>query len=69
MTRSPLWNVGWSAVETFDIPFAMTGGGRTSPIDYLMIAIKLGAHRALAKPFAMSDLERAISSCHEELPF
>lgn len=47
---------------------AMTGGGRTSPIDYLMIAIKLGAHRALAKPFSMSDLDRAIESCHEELP-
>ncbi len=47
---------------------AMSGGGRTNPIDYLMLAVKLGAHRAIAKPFTMIELERAIEGCYQELP-
>ena len=47
---------------------AMSGGGRTAPIDYLMIAVKLGANRAIAKPFTLGELEHVIESCYEELP-
>ena len=34
---------------------AISGGGRSSPIDYLKIAINLGATRSLVKPFEMDD--------------
>ena len=41
---------------------AITGGIRDSAGDLLQIAAHLGAHRALAKPFSLKDLEAAIDS-------
>ena len=40
---------------------AMSGGGRSSPEDYLSIARQFGAAAVLAKPFALKDLTDAIA--------
>lgn len=35
---------------------AVSGGGRVGPTDYLELALQLGAHDTLAKPFRNADL-------------
>jgi len=40
---------------------AMSGGGRTSSVDYLKIARRLGATHTLEKPFSYDDLNTAIT--------
>ena len=42
---------------------AVSGGGRTNADDYLNMAERLGAARSLSKPFAPSELQRAIEQC------
>ena len=39
---------------------AMSGGGRGSGLDYLVLARQLGADQVLAKPFSHQDLNAAI---------
>ena len=39
---------------------AMSGGGRSDDLDWLLVAKKLGAQRVLHKPFRPSDLLGAI---------
>ncbi len=40
---------------------AASGGGRATPTDYLEIALQLGAHDALAKPFRNTELVRKVT--------
>ncbi len=40
--------------------FAMSGGGRIEPNNYLKIAQKLGAHKTFVKPFSLNELHMAI---------
>jgi YesN/AraC family two-component response regulator len=42
---------------------AISGGARLGNMDYLSMALKLGASEALAKPFDPSELIEAISRC------
>lgn len=53
-----------------DFPFsrivAISGGAGSLDIDYLPLALKLGAHKALAKPFGIDELisaVREVASC------
>jgi YesN/AraC family two-component response regulator len=39
---------------------AVSGGGRISPDQYLLMATKLGAHRVFSKPFKTSELLAAV---------
>lgn len=39
---------------------AMSGGGRGSGLDYLVLARQLGADQVLAKPFSNQDLAMAV---------
>lgn len=39
---------------------AMSGGGRTSPQDYLDMAKKLGAAEVIAKPFSIDDFLKCV---------
>lgn len=39
---------------------AMSGGGRTSPHDYLDMAKKLGAAEVIAKPFSIDDFLKCV---------
>jgi DNA-binding response OmpR family regulator len=41
---------------------AMSGGGRNSSSDYLVLAKKLGAHYVLTKPFSRDELKIALES-------
>ncbi len=41
---------------------AMSGGGRNTPEDYLVIARKIGAAQTLAKPFSGKELVEAVAS-------
>lgn len=41
---------------------AMTGDGRSSKLGYLQIALKLGAHASIAKPFTIPQLVTLVSS-------
>jgi DNA-binding response OmpR family regulator len=40
---------------------AMSGGGRTSPQDYLDMAKRLGAIEVIAKPFSIDDFLRCVN--------
>ena len=40
---------------------AMSGGGRTSPQDYLDMAKRLGAVEVIAKPFSIDDFLRSVN--------
>ena len=40
---------------------AMSGGGRTSPQDYLDMAKRLGAVEVIAKPFSIDDFVRRVN--------
>jgi DNA-binding NtrC family response regulator len=40
---------------------AVTGGGQVGPTDYLELALQLGAHDALAKPFRNAELVKRVS--------
>ena len=40
---------------------AMSGGGRTSPQDYLDMAKRLGAVEVIAKPFSIDDFLRCVN--------
>lgn len=40
---------------------AMSGGGRVDAVDYLKIALQLGAGRVLQKPFTIDELTAAIA--------
>jgi two-component system cell cycle response regulator CpdR len=40
----------------------MSGGGRLTPDSYLKLALKVGAFRALSKPFATEDLLEAVEA-------
>jgi DNA-binding response OmpR family regulator len=42
--------------------FAMSGGGRTSPQDYLDMAKRLGAIQVIAKPFSIDDFLRGVET-------
>ena len=42
--------------------FAMSGGGRTSPQDYLDMAKRLGAIEVIAKPFSIDDFLRGVQN-------
>jgi CheY-like chemotaxis protein len=42
---------------------AMSGRSRMSDADALQIAMKLGADKALAKPFGLEELRASVSSC------
>ena len=42
--------------------FAMSGGGRTSPQDYLDMAKRLGAIEVIAKPFSIDDFLRGVNA-------
>lgn len=42
--------------------FAMSGGGRTSPQDYLDMAKRLGAVEVIAKPFSIDDFLRGVDA-------
>ena len=39
---------------------AISGGGRSANLDFLPVALKYGANRALAKPFTRTDLLEAL---------
>jgi DNA-binding NtrC family response regulator len=39
---------------------AVTGGGHVGPTDYLELAMQLGAHDALAKPFRNAELVKRV---------
>jgi DNA-binding NtrC family response regulator len=45
---------------------AISGGGSVGNSDFLEIAIKLGAHVALAKPFAPAAFIDAVRTCLKE---
>ena len=51
---------------------AMSGGGRAGVMDFLQVAMKLGATRALAKPFSGAGLvaavKEAMSGAAEVIP-
>ena len=40
---------------------AVTGGGKVGPTDYLEMALQLGAHDALAKPFRNAELVKRVT--------
>jgi hypothetical protein len=40
---------------------AMSGGGRTSPQDYLDMAKRLGAVEVIAKPFTIDDFLKCVN--------
>jgi DNA-binding response OmpR family regulator len=40
---------------------AVTGGGRVGPTDYLEMALQLGAHDVLAKPFRNAELVKRVT--------
>ena len=40
---------------------AVTGGGRMGPTDYLDLALQLGAHDVLAKPFRNAELVKRVT--------
>ncbi len=42
---------------------AMSGGGRNSPAAYLPIAQRVGAMKALAKPFTLDEMKQAVAEC------
>jgi YesN/AraC family two-component response regulator len=41
---------------------AMSGGGRGSAHDYLLVAQQLGATRVLAKPFSTDEMKNTIAA-------
>jgi YesN/AraC family two-component response regulator len=41
---------------------AISGGGRTRNLDFLKLALRYGAQKALAKPFSRDDLVEAIEA-------
>jgi len=45
---------------------AMSGGGRTSPQDYLDMAKRLGAVEVIAKPFSIDDFLRSVNLALKE---
>jgi CheY-like chemotaxis protein len=47
---------GWPDVKII----AMSGGGRMADADYLPIALQVGAHAVLHKPFTLDELEAAL---------
>jgi DNA-binding response OmpR family regulator len=51
---------------------AVSGGGQVEPREYLDLALQLGAHDALAKPFHNADLvgkvRRLVSSRASAIP-
>ena len=47
---------------------AMSGGGRMSAIDYLLLAQQFGARCVLEKPFSNSELAMAIETALGSLP-
>lgn len=48
---------------------AMSGGGRMEAINYLMLAVKLGAHRAMQKPFGVSEMQNMVANVFTEPNF
>jgi CheY-like chemotaxis protein len=44
---------------------AISGGGRLSPQDYLLLAKMLGAQRILSKPIELAELSKAIEELSE----
>ncbi|MFQ5972487.1 MAG: response regulator [Alphaproteobacteria bacterium] len=47
---------------------AISGGGRRNTVDYLDIAGRLGAHRALPKPFHQSEVLEAVHNVLLDAP-
>jgi DNA-binding response OmpR family regulator len=47
---------------------AVSGGGRAGAIDYLELALQLGAHDALAKPFRKNDLTAKVAALAKAAP-
>lgn len=45
---------------------AVSGGGRTTGLDFLTLAKACGAHQVLAKPFDEAQLVAAVDSCLEK---